>query len=309
MFTPTLPAKQGDKSQTVSEIQKRLSLLGYDLIIDGDFGKNTTNAVMLFQMKGHLSVDGAVGPKTWDALEKQGGVLIPKPPVSAPEPIDYGSELNIRKDVLQPDSQYIKQESQKSQIFIHFTAGGPSAKNTIGGWNANDTTVSTAYVIDGDTGEAYECFNPKYWSYHLGIQGAGGKLDKASVGIEICAWGPITFKGGKYYTYVNKEIAESKLCKLDKPFRGYQFYHAYSDAQLATVEKLLKKLIVEFKIKVQPSFSDDWFEFKPDVIANVLPGIWTHVNVRKDKTDSYPDKRVLDMLNRLAQEFSGKNGI
>ena len=78
---------------------------------------------------------------------------------------------------------------------------------------------------------------------------------------------------------------------------------------MTTVEKLLEKLIEEFKIKVQPSFGDDWFEFKQDVITNITPGIWTHVNVRKDKTDSYPDKRILDMLNRLAEKYSGKFGI
>lgn len=305
MFTPVLPVRIGDKSQTVSEVQKRLSLLGYDLIMDGSFGNNTRDAVMLFQSKNGLSVDGAVGNKTWGVLEnKSTSLLIPQPAISVPVQINYGSELVVRRDVLQPDTQYIKQETTKSQIFIHFTAGGPSAKNTIGGWNANETVVSTAYVIDGDTGEAYECFNPKYWSYHLGIKGAGGKLDKASIGIEICAWGPITFKDGKYYTYLNKEISSDKVYKLDKPFRGYSYFHSYTEAQLATVEKLLRKLIVEFKIKVQPSFGDDWFEFKQDVITNITPGIWTHVNTRQDKSDSYPDKRLLAILNKLGSEFS-----
>lgn len=56
--------KQGDKGQQVKVLQK---LLG-GIIVDGDFGAKTTAAVDAYQTKNKLTVDGIVGPKTWDKL-------------------------------------------------------------------------------------------------------------------------------------------------------------------------------------------------------------------------------------------------
>jgi hypothetical protein len=63
-------------------------------------------------------------------------------------------------------------------------------------------------------------------------------------------------------------------------------------------------LIEEYSIPVQKSFDMSWFEFNDSLIANKTAGIWTHTNVRKDKSDSYPYQRLLDMLNRLATKYN-----
>ena len=69
--------KKGAKGETVKTLQTMLNKFGYNLVVDGDFGKNTYNAVTAFQ-KAHtvnvngkvekLDVDGVVGDKTWNAL-------------------------------------------------------------------------------------------------------------------------------------------------------------------------------------------------------------------------------------------------
>lgn len=75
--------KKGDKGQDVKDIQIALDIHGYKLVVDGDFGPRTDAAVKDFQKKNKLKVDGIVGPKTREALNKS--VTVPKPaPVPAP---------------------------------------------------------------------------------------------------------------------------------------------------------------------------------------------------------------------------------
>ena len=297
--------KLGDKNAEVAEVQKLLSLIGYDLITDGSFGAITQRSVKAFQKKYGLLSDGIVGDKTMIALRaaqkknsKEDGELI--------DAVNY-NELEIDTTNSLPDSQYIKQVTPKSQIFIHFTAGGPSAINTIGYWESDEQRVATTYVIDGNSGGILQTYNPDYWSFHLGVKGTNGKLDKASIGIEICAFGPLVKKDGNYYAWpkdFSTKVNSDFVYPLDEPFRGYSYFYKYSDKQLENLEKLLLFLVDKYQIKVQKSFDKTWFEYKQDVINNCLPGIWTHVNVRKDKSDSYPDDRLLNMLNRIAKKVN-----
>jgi len=290
--------KQGDKGKDVSEVQKLLSLLGYDLTIDGHFGAKTARSIRSFQKKNNLESDGVVGSNTYNALKaslKRGA----KETGGANDKI-YG-DLTLKQQALD-SSQYIKQVFPKKQVYIHFTAGSPSAKNVISWWDSDEPRIATAYVIDGNDGSVVETFNPDYWSYHLGIKGTRGKVDKHSVGIEVCNWGPITKKGDKFYTYVNKEISADEVFELDTPHRGYKYYHKYTDAQLENLEKLLIYLVKEYDIPVEDCYDLSWFEYQDHVIKNLTPGIWTHTTVRKDKYDMAPQPEFIAMLNRLKDQ-------
>lgn len=299
--------KLGSSGVEVSEVQKLLSLLGYDLVVDGSFGPRTQRSVKSFQKKMGIAADGIVGPTTLHAL-KSSQKRTAKEIKTNVEPKALSGPLQINKTKQLHANQYIKQIFPKSQIFIHFTAGGPSAENTIAGWNSDTPRIATAYVINGrtsgDDGEVYECFNPDLWGFHLGIKNTNGKLDKISIGIEICAWGPLTEKDGKFYNYLNREVSSSEVYELDRPYKGFKYYHSYSDEQLASLEKLLCSLVEEYKIPVQKSFNNNWFEYNADVIKNSTPGIWTHTTVRKDKFDSYPDDRLIALLNRISNKYN-----
>jgi N-acetylmuramoyl-L-alanine amidase len=64
-----LTLKQGSRGDTVKTMQKKLKNWGYYTgAVDGIFGANTKKAVMLFQKKNGLSVDGIVGNQTLKAL-------------------------------------------------------------------------------------------------------------------------------------------------------------------------------------------------------------------------------------------------
>lgn len=297
--------KLGDRGSRVSEIQKLLSLLGYDLVVDGHFGNKTLRSVKAFQKKVNLTSDGIVGPKTLEALKaaqkrtskEEKGTITEK---------QYGS-LDIIKTHQLDSTQYVKQKTDKDKIFIHFTAGRKSAARTISSWANDEPKIATAYVIGADDGKAYEAFHPDYWGWHLGVKGTNGALDKKSIGIEICSFGPLKKVGDKYYAWPNNwktEVPSEEVYELDKPFKGYKYYQAYTDEQMNALEQLLEYLIENYNIPVQKSFDMSWFEFIPSLISNKTPGLWTHVNCRKDKFDSYPDHRLLELLNRLANKYN-----
>lgn len=64
---PTL--RRGNQGDEVADLQMLLnSKFGYELDVDGNFGKATETAVKDFQKKHGLTADGAVGRKTWAAL-------------------------------------------------------------------------------------------------------------------------------------------------------------------------------------------------------------------------------------------------
>ncbi len=60
------------EGSAVSQLQRELQTLGYyDGPIDGGFGELTEAAVIAFQTKFQLTVDGVVGPSTWDTLSSE----------------------------------------------------------------------------------------------------------------------------------------------------------------------------------------------------------------------------------------------
>lgn len=63
--------KKGSKGEEVKTLQNALNKYGYGLVADGIFGVKTEAAVMDYQRKHRLSVDGVAGAKTWSSLGYQ----------------------------------------------------------------------------------------------------------------------------------------------------------------------------------------------------------------------------------------------
>ena len=78
-----LPYKYGDKGAEIKEVQQALLNLGYKAgKADGVFGKNTRDAVKLFQARNGMTVDGKVGQRTLDRLFD--GSAVPAEGAAAP---------------------------------------------------------------------------------------------------------------------------------------------------------------------------------------------------------------------------------
>ncbi|MBT2476857.1 peptidoglycan-binding protein [Streptomyces sp. ISL-94] len=60
--------RQGSRGEIVKTLQGQLTQHGHRVAVDGTFGPATTAAVKDFQSEHNLTVDGAVGQKTWQAL-------------------------------------------------------------------------------------------------------------------------------------------------------------------------------------------------------------------------------------------------
>jgi hypothetical protein len=218
------------------------------------------------------------------------------------------------KDIVQVEfsaNEYIKEAAPKKQIYLHHTAGNSSGVSVFRNWDADSRgRIATCVCISGKgakegNGTIVQGFSSKYWAYHLGAKRdifeahdvAYQNLDKISIGIEICAWGQLTEKGGKFYNYVNREVAKEDVCTLEDPYKRYQHFHRYTDEQIRSVENLLKYWNEIYDIPLIYREEDMW-----DVSLSALkgePGVYTHNSIRKDKIDIFPQPEMIEMLKSL----------
>jgi N-acetylmuramoyl-L-alanine amidase len=103
-----LPLRVGDQGQFVREVQQELIQAGFALPrfgADGQFGEETETAVMRFQRKYGLAVDGLVGTNTLSMLNEVLGASQPKNEFPLPEvvlrPGDEGVEVKQLQRALQ----------------------------------------------------------------------------------------------------------------------------------------------------------------------------------------------------------------
>jgi hypothetical protein len=209
-----------------------------------------------------------------------------------------------------PTNQYFQEAHPKKQIYLHHTAGNADGVRVFKGWEANTERIATCVTISGKgttcvDGQIVQGFSSKFWAYHLGLKQAvfskAGvpyqSLDKISIGIEICNWGQLTLKDGKFYNYVNREVPAEEVCTLDTPYKGFKYYHNYTDAQIESVRQLL--LLWKEAYNMPLTYHEDIWDITPRALRG-QPGVYTHNSVRKDKVDIYPHPKMIAMLKSLS---------
>lgn len=217
--------------------------------------------------------------------------------------------MNI-KQISFSSNQYISEVHPKVQIYLHHTAGNPNGENVFKHWEANQERVATCVTISGIgkdciDGQIVQGFSSQLWAFHLGLKESTFQkfgipyrsLDKISIGIEICNWGQLTEKNGKFYNYVNKEVPADEVCELDTPHRGHKFYHNYTDAQIDAVKELL--LLWKQKYNIPLTYYQDIWDVTPRALKGEA-GVFTHNSVRFDKVDVYPHPKLVTMLKSLS---------
>jgi len=221
-------------------------------------------------------------------------------------------DLKKIKQVPLSNGQYFQEEIKKKQIVLHHTAGNASAPNTIAAWNVDDRgriatciTISGAGAKNSYDGEICQAFSSKYWAYHLGIKGEVFRaygvphqiLDKIAIGIEICNWGQLEFKNGKYINYVDREVPADQVTKLQTPYKGYTYFHKYTDAQIESVKQLLQYWRLVHGIDLEYDYNKMFTVNKKALLGE--NGLYSHNSYRKDKVDCYPCPRLIGMLKSL----------
>lgn len=193
-------------------------------------------------------------------------------------------------------SQYYQEKYEKKQIVLHHTASNGNAKNVITGWKETVQKIGVAFVIDGE-GVIYQAFSSAHWAHHLGVYEKNNRiLNQQSTGIEICNWGLLSYKEGRYFNYLNQEIPADEVIVYFQKFRGSFYYQRYTEKQLKSLKDLLNYLCETYGIPKKYNI-DMWDVSKLTLSGN--PGIYTHVSFRKDKSDCHPQKELIKMLQSL----------
>lgn len=223
--------------------------------------------------------------------------------------------LNKTSDIAVTDflaSQYVSEETNKIQIYLHHTAGNSNPYNVFKDWESNKERIATCVTIGGipsrfDTfkdGQIVQGFSSKYWAYHLGLRESTfhnfnlpyKSLDRISIGIEICNWGQLVRKDEKFYSWTNKVVPDDQVVELAVPFRGFKYFQNYTDAQIVSVEKLLRYWGQRYNIPL--TYHENIFDVNARALRGA-PGVFTHNSVRYDKVDIYPHPKIIEMLKSL----------
>ncbi len=184
---------------------------------------------------------------------------------------------------------------EKKQIVMHFTVGNIRSDVDVltrprRGYSKYRESVP--FVLSRD-GTIYQLFSSSYWSHHLGKGTIGGneEMSKQSIAIEISNYGPLIPRNGKLETVYSRSRSNpnyvdvyctmedtTKYIKLDKPYKGYQYYANYTHEQYETLIILLRYLTATYDIPRE--FLEEDVRFDANEENANHKGIVTHLNFR-----------------------------
>lgn len=305
--------KLHSRGQEVTQLQLLLNI-----IPDGVFGPQTHQSVIFFQKSQNITPDGIVGPVTWSRLYDGWEML------NNPNEVE-----SLYTPYYLPNYAYHNQPTEKKSIFLHHTGGWQNPYRVIDHWGERPHKVATEFVIGGQSihndnskhdGKILQAIPNNCWAWHLGI--GNQPLHRESIGIELCSFGKIT-KGyfekdqngmpkpiarGKnsYFTYVGQEVDPEQVEELSEPFRGYSFYHKYSEKQLQSLKKLLLHLANKHSINIRQGLPNlikkkgmKAFDITNKNMCLNSPGVWSHGNVVGYKDNVAPQVGMIEMLLEL----------
>jgi len=189
-----------------------------------------------------------------------------------------------------PFNNYVREKSAKKQIVLHHTAGGGKGEIVYQGWQADRTPVATCVAISRD-GEIVQGFGSQYWGYHLGMQIKHfGKLpymnlDKQSIGIELCNWGPLTYKSGQYRNYVNGVVSSDDVIELE--YRTFKYWQKYTDEQIESTRLLLVHWREKYGISLEYNEGKGGWHVERAAPPKPCGGRWLEIHFDRSKSSDW----------------------
>lgn len=223
--------------------------------------------------------------------------------------------MRVYKNWNFPETQYLREKTEKRQITIHHTVSGEGVDGDMNWWLNSADRIATSYIIDRE-GRLHKCFADDFWAHHLGCKAKDfvdmgvpyKKLDPSNIGIELDSWGalvqhsdglfyPVKYEGGKVFPNLKCKPVPYiyEYCSTHK-FRGFQYYERYTTAQLDTLRELLIYLQKRHNIPAHYS-SDIWFLCRRALQGDF--GIYSHASFRSDKSDCHPQVELENLLKSL----------
>lgn len=318
----------------IREIKRIQNILGVEET--GTIDSYTKAAIKNYQLRVGLSPTGELDDKTYARFLLHFGQVEEVDNVEPTPGIpDFGDEDNATTDlsennsqididvVLLPKTEYVSDQGKaekKYYIFLHHTAGWNNPYAVIKDW-ATDTRgrVGTHYVIGGINlkndddqydGKIVQCIPDDYFAFHLGSTSTdkiNTYMHKHSIGIEICNFGGLTKQGNNYLTYTGQIVNPKYVEDLGYNFRGYRYWHKYTDKQLESLSQLIRNLSIKYDIDIRIGLNErltkmtpqNAFDFYTEARDGKILGLLSHTSVRKDKSDVSPQKKLVDMIKSL----------
>ena len=190
--------------------------------------------------------------------------------------------------------------SNKKQITIHFTAGGPSVSANVNWWNIlhekNGFHISTHYLIGGN-GEKELVFPLENYSNHTGV--GGSSKNKYNVGIEVCNYG---WANERNWWSPKANLVDRNGNPISS-YRGKSNYQSITPSQIGALRRTILEIHNKYP-NIPLSFNYDAMFPDPVTYApaiNGTPGIYTHNSFKPkgQKWDVAPQKELIEMLKSL----------
>lgn len=197
-----------------------------------------------------------------------------------------------------PPDQYYAEARPKVQICLHHTVSA-EADPAYNWWKTTAEHIGAAYIIEKD-GTIFECFNPEFWAWHIGT-GSTRQQNRQSIAIELVNEGWLTKKNLGYYwnsgrfKYHGKDIIQNS-------YRGQLYWPAYTDNQVDALISLTAGLCKKFSIPPEVYTGHD---YKPGLMDS-FRGVFSHCNVRRDKTDISPAFDLCGFQTKLKKLLEAK---
>ena len=255
-----------------------LTELGYVDIVD-------------FQKRNGLTADGMFGMMSYNKL--------------------YSILLKV--ELTNFEGYYFKVAHPKKQIIWHHSAGHDNSRGMFDWWKNDKVTHVATSIGISDDGTVLKGFDESFWAASIGCKadvfssnGVPFKyrnnviannvmLDEAAVAVEVCNWGSLTFKDGKYYSWANTVIPAEKVIELN--YKGIKFYEAYTDAEIKALKYWTLLNALRFQIPVDYSY-DEYFKVSKKALSGEK-GVFTHNSYRSDKTDVSPQPKLIKMAESM----------
>jgi hypothetical protein len=211
------------------------------------------------------------------------------------------------------EGYYFKTPKAKNQIIWHHSAGWDNARGMFSWWQ-NDKAIHVATAIGiSDDGTVSRGFDEEFWAASIGCKSEtfisnkipliyrNGRidnnmiLDEGAVAVEVCNWGSLTEKDGKFFSWANAEVPKEKVISLEYKYQKY--FELYTDAELKALKYWTLLNAIRFQIPIDFSY-DDMFSVSKKALSGEK-GLFSHNSYRSDKNDVAPQPKLVQMAKGL----------